>query len=185
MRQDNGSICKISVDGTDFCIRQVQPFWTGWFSHKFNGPAVRYEVAVSIQSGDIVWTNGPFPAGRFPDLKIFRLGLKQLLLFSRERAEADAGYRGEASCIDLPDEGVFNNPHQMDIKGKVRKRHEAVNRRFKQFSCLSQKFRHHLFYHKYFFSAVVAITQISFENGNPVYSIDNYRTATPNDLWNV
>ena len=31
----------------------------GLFSNKFNGPALHYEVKVCIQSGDIVWFNGP------------------------------------------------------------------------------------------------------------------------------
>ena len=29
-----------------------------------------YELGVSIQSGDIVWLNGPFPCGLFADQKI-------------------------------------------------------------------------------------------------------------------
>ena len=77
---DTGNTCLISVDGTDFQIYQWEPFWKGWFSHKFKGPGVRYEVGVCILTGDIVWLHGPFPCGLWPDLKIFRKSLKQQLL---------------------------------------------------------------------------------------------------------
>jgi hypothetical protein len=66
-----GNICLISVDGTDFRIFNILPFWTGWFSHKFKGPGVQYEVALNIMMEDIVWINGPFPCGRYPNISIF------------------------------------------------------------------------------------------------------------------
>ena len=65
-----------------------------FYSHKFKGPGLRYEVALSIQTGDIVWINGPFPAGAWPDINIFRHGLKWMLKEAGERCEADKGYRG-------------------------------------------------------------------------------------------
>ena len=65
----------MTVDGTDFRINEPTPFWPGWKSFKFNGPGVRYEVAECIRSGDLVWINGPFPCGQWPDLKIFREAL--------------------------------------------------------------------------------------------------------------
>ena len=89
-----GETCLVTVDGTDFCIYEPTPFWSIWRSHKFNGPGLRYEVAVCIQTGDIVWINGPFPCGRYPDLNIFCLGLKHMLL-EWEMVEADGGYRDE------------------------------------------------------------------------------------------
>ena len=57
----------MTVDGTDFRINNPKRFDKIWYGHKFNHAAVRYEVAVSIQSGDIVWIHGPFPAGGWPD----------------------------------------------------------------------------------------------------------------------
>ena len=97
------------MDGTDFLCMPPNDgdCRRSWWSHKFKKPAVRYEVCVSIQSGDIVWVNGPWRAGRYPDISIFREGgLKDLLEASDERAEADLGYRGEPLRIDLPLEGT-------------------------------------------------------------------------------
>jgi hypothetical protein len=54
-----GVWCRVSVDGTDFQMQEPFPFNKGWMSHKFMGAALKYEVCVSIYSGDIVWIHGP------------------------------------------------------------------------------------------------------------------------------
>lgn len=84
----------MTVDGTDFRIEQPTEFSKRWYSHKFKGPGLRYEVALSILGGDIVWTNGPFPCGSWPDISIFRAGLIDELR-PMEMVEADKGYRGQ------------------------------------------------------------------------------------------
>lgn len=63
-------------------------------SHKFKHAGLRYEIAVCILTGDIVWVIGPFPCGAWPDISIFRFALKYLL-DENERVEADDGYIGE------------------------------------------------------------------------------------------
>ena len=83
----------LSVDGTDFCIMNPGSKVS---SHKFNKKSgLRYEVAVDILRGFIVWIHGPFPAGAWPDISIFRHALKDHL-DTHERVEADDGYRGES-----------------------------------------------------------------------------------------
>ena len=138
-----------------------------WYSHKFKKPAARYEVAVSIQTGDIVWTSGPWRAGRYPDIKIFRQGgLKQKLLEAGERAEADLGYRGEPATINLPEEGPAE---LLLVKKRIRMRHETVNKQFKNWECLNQRFRHSVTFHYKCFRAVVVLTQLAIENGEPLF----------------
>ena len=93
INSDNGSRCKISVDGTVFRIHEPQPFNKRWFTKKFKGPGVRYEVGIYIQTGVIVWINGPFPCGEWPDLKIALSSLVHM--FEEDECEiADNGYRG-------------------------------------------------------------------------------------------
>ena len=46
---------------------------------------------MDIKTGYLVWINGPFPAGAFPDVTIFRSCLAHEL-DEDERAEADDGY---------------------------------------------------------------------------------------------
>lgn len=61
-------------------------------SHKFaKKSGMRYEVALCILTGDIVWINGPFPCGYNPDITIFRMSLLSHLE-EHERVEADDGY---------------------------------------------------------------------------------------------
>ena len=119
----NGSTCLLSVDGTYFSIREPIPFDPKWYSHKFNGPGLRYEIGVCIQTGWIVWLNGPFPCGEWSDLAIARSSLAHLLE-SWERYIADGGY------LDSYGSAVTPTGHHLFIdrqRATVRARHETVN----------------------------------------------------------
>ena len=165
-KQDRNKTCKITVDGTDFKICEPTPFNRMWYSHKFKGPGLRYEIGVSIQGGDIVWTNGPFACGFWPDISIFRLALIFLLAIG-EMVEADRGYRGEPTRVRLPHEYV--NRSDKRAKDRARARHETLNGRLKNWGCLSQTYRHHLKKHILVFRAVVVITQISIDKGETLF----------------
>ena len=89
---DVGATCKVTVDGTDFRV-EFQPADPKYFTFKHNCSGVRYELAVCIQTGEIVWYTGPYKAST-NDLTIFRMHLKQKLL-PGEKVEADSGYVGE------------------------------------------------------------------------------------------
>jgi hypothetical protein len=90
--RDNGSQCLVSVDGTDYAIREPSPFNKKWYSHKMNWPGVSYEIAICIQTGAPVWTNGPYLCGSWPDLRIARHALIDPL-DPGEYYIADGGYR--------------------------------------------------------------------------------------------
>jgi hypothetical protein len=150
----------VTVDGTDFRMREPKPFSKKWFTHKFNGPGVRYEVGVCIATGDIVWLNGPFPCGPNPDINIFRYELKHRLQHG-ERVEADGGYGGEPLYISTPDD--YKTERQKVAKTLARARHEQINRLFKRFQCLLQTFRHKPEYHDVVFRAVAVIVQLSIQ----------------------
>lgn len=170
---DPGNICLVSVDGTDFRIYQWKPFWKGWFSHKFRGPGLRYEVGVCIRTGWIVWIHGPYPCGNWPDLKIFRKALIRMLSLG-EKVHADLGYIGEPSFVVTPIEVDPNNLAEVAAYGlfqNLRGRHETVNRRFKQFEILKRVFRHDVQLHQPVFGACAVITQLAIEGGEPLYPI--------------
>ena len=165
---DGHSVCVISVDCLDCPTKEEYPFNEGAFSEKFNGPAIKYEVAISIRNCDIVWTNSPFLAGR-GDLTIFRKdGLKEALC-DDECVEADSGYRGDDK-IKVP--GVAENRIQRKQKSIIRGRHENVNGYLKKFACLDSVFRHPLQKHQSFFDAVVVLTQLRFELVRPLYEVE-------------
>jgi hypothetical protein len=66
---DVGNDCLMSIDGTDFHILQKGPAFA---SHKYEGKsALRYELGIDILAGNLVWVSGPYPAGKWKDVKNF------------------------------------------------------------------------------------------------------------------
>lgn len=156
----------ITNDGTDFrCLNQKGPL--SYYSFKFNGPGIRYEVAIGILTGSIVWVSKMYRAA-VHDITIFRENLMGMLLAADEKAVADKGYQGEPDTIDLPDEGSIEWQQQ---KNRARARHETCNRRFKTWNVMGMRFRHNIDFHENCFHAVAVITQLQLENGNPLFDI--------------
>ena len=166
---DHGHAALMTIDGTDFPIYEPTQWSPSWFSQKFNGPGVRYEVAVAINTGDICWINGPFPCGRFPDLKIFKIGLKQRL-HQTERVWADRGYRGDLKCITPCD--AVSDAHSVEM-GIARARHETINGRFADWQCLNQVWRHQRSKHNMTFQAIAMVTQLAQINGFRSFQVTN------------
>lgn len=156
------------MDGTDFRIFEPSPFDPKWYSHKFKGPGLRYEVALNIRTGEIVWINGPFPCGRFPDRIIARDEGLEHCLDQGEKYVADGGYRGGIHSVTP---NGLNNYEQW-MQQQVRSRHETVNQRFKQFGALGNVFRHKLIKHGVIFTAVANVTQISICEESSLFAID-------------
>ena len=166
--------CLISVDGTDLRIPQQGPAQKGnTFSfHKNKGKsALRYELAVDIKTGYLVWINGPFPAGAFPDVTIFCSCLAHKL-GEDKHVEADDGYIGEAPHkVKCP--GSVSNPLENEhMQACTRMRQETINMRIKQWEICKQTYRHDISQHGYVFRAVAVIVQIAIENGEPLFEVD-------------
>jgi hypothetical protein len=164
----NGSICKVTVDGTDCSIYEPHPFGEQWYCHKTNGPGVRYEIGVCIQTGWIVWVNGPFPCGDWPDLRIAR----ECLIWMLEDGECyvgDGGYYDGNNWSTTP---TGENNYDQGMKHLARARHETVNSRFKNFGILHEVFRHELTLHGLIFQAISSIVQLQIQHENSVFQID-------------
>jgi hypothetical protein len=66
------------VDGIDCRIREPRKIpSTEWYSHKFGGPGLTYELGIAIHQQKLVWIRGPERSGK-GDLQNFRAqnGLK-------------------------------------------------------------------------------------------------------------
>lgn len=175
-RKRSGSLndCLLSIDGTDCRIPQQGAAVKGnpFSSHKFTGKCgLRYELGVDIKEGNLVWINGPFPCGKYPDITIFRNGLRHFL-DPFERVEADDGYIGEApyhvkcpKCAANPEENRW-------MQGRVRARHETLNGRFKAWEILKQLYRHDIEHHGYVFRAIAIIIQLTIDSGEPLFAVD-------------
>jgi hypothetical protein len=125
--------CTMTVYGTDFRIPQKEAATKGnaFASHKYAGKsALCYELGVDILAGNLVWIQGPYPAGKYTDIKIFNKALSNFLVEAGERVEADKGYRGHLDKIKCP--GNDANPTEnREMQGRARARHETLNGRLK------------------------------------------------------
>lgn len=164
---DNGRAAKVTVDGTDFHTVEYTPFNPGRRSHKFNGPGLRYEVALSISNCYIVHINGPFLCGTWTDLGISREWLNTRLR-PNEYYLADKGYRFHPSpaimCDDLPRE------RRAEFR-TLMARHETINRRFKEFAVLGSRYRHEEQKHGEIFRCIAVLVQIDIEHGNLSFEV--------------
>lgn len=125
---------------------------------------MRYEVGLSINHRHIVWANGPYPCGDWPDIKIARDSFVERL-DANEKAFADLGYcDNKYFLIPKPADRLFNKNHKL-----IMSRHETVNGRIKNFHVMSDRFRHATYLHGRCFYAVLNIVQLSIENGEPLF----------------
>ncbi len=122
----------MSVDGIDFWIPQKGQAKKGnpFGSHKYAGKsALRYELGVDIRGGSLVWIQGPYPAGKWPDIKIFNALLANFLEWY-EQVEADDGYRGHPNKVKCPVSDIAP-AKKLAMQARVRARHETINGRLK------------------------------------------------------
>ena len=161
-----GNDCLITVDGTDFRIAEQGKIF---YSHKYKKSGLRYEVGLCILTGDIVWINGPYECGTWPDISIFRNSLISHLSYG-ERVEDDGGYIGEApDHIKCPKS--FVNPEEtVRMQVRARSRQETVNKRFKNWGILKQVYRDTITSHGDAFRAIAVITQQSIINGEALFA---------------
>jgi len=162
-----GAYAYVSLDGTDCVIYEQTPFSGKWYSHKTNGPAVRYEIGLNIRTGVIVlWVCGGVPAGEYPDLKLARMRYTREVE-PGELTIADKGYRDNNFFI-TPN----SNPESTLQQKKIMARHESINARIKAFKIVGGTFRHAVDKHQSCFYAVANIVQLMLLNGHPLANID-------------
>lgn len=126
-----------------------------------------YEICVDINNSKIVWINGPFKAS-VSDLAVSRMPDGILTKIPEgKKVIGDKAYRGEPDKFSTP------NPHDSKnvkaFKGRVRARHESVNKRIKDFKVIDGPFRSSHVHHKIAFEAVCILVQYDLENGFPLF----------------
>lgn len=160
---------KISVDGMHFTSYERHPFWNGNFTHKHKRAGYSCEVCVSIQKGDIVSISGPFRAG-MPDSEIFRFATLPELE-DGEKCEGDTHYKRNLKerFITWP-----QGSERARMAAKVEARHETVNRRFRDFGMMRNRWTHGREKFSSAFRAVAVIVQLHIENGEPLFQVEYY-----------
>jgi len=161
-----------SVDGVHFRINEPrsQPN-ANWCSHKFNHPALSYELGVSLVDGSLVWINGPFPAAT-SDVAIFRKpnGLAAHIPAGK-KVIADRGCRPALNTGKLAIRNPYDSDALKEFKRRVRARHENFNARIKHFRVLDERSRHPLEKHKTVLEAACVLQQYDLENGHSLFEI--------------
>jgi hypothetical protein len=89
-----------------------------------------------------------------------------------ERIEADDGYRGESPGFVKCPQSIGNYTITEAMQSIVRRRHETVNKRFKQWGILKQVYRSDLSKHHQAFGVVAIVTQIAIESGEPLFALE-------------
>jgi hypothetical protein len=163
-----------SVDGTHCRIFEPRTDpGSKWYSHKFNGPGVAYEVVIALHSTNVISVRGPFPAS-IHDITVFRGGRKDefpknpaAVIFKTkagQRVIGDSGYEGEHEKVAITREG--DSVEVKKFKARAKARHESFNSRLKSFQILDLAFRHGFGQHQMAFEAVCTLCQLDMENGH-------------------
>ena len=164
----------ISVDGTHMRTQEPHakdvPKDPSYFSFKHKCAGFNYEIGLSLHESKLIWFRGPYRAGTWNDIKIFKeKGLRAKLKSLGKMGIGDHGYRG------YPKQMSTNNSHDSDevrrFKIRARQRHEQYNRKLKEFECLGQKVRHKKKQLVKCFRAVVVLVEYKMEMGEPLYII--------------
>jgi hypothetical protein len=141
-------------------------------SFKMKKPGLRYEIASSLKSSDIVWISGPFLPGDFNDLSVFRAGLLYMLE-DDERIEADCIYVAEAPHkVKCPSSAeCIGSQEEYNMRARAQGRCEQLNKHVKNWRCVSHPFvakgspEVKIDKHKKMTFAVTVLKQIAMEMG--------------------
>ena len=127
--------------------------------------------------------SGPWEPGTYNDISIFRKSGIISELGPGERVEADDGYRGESPQVvkcpqSMGKTAVEDYEKQQSI---ARRRHETINKRFKQFGALKQIWRHRVCNHGLAFRVAAITTQVSIQFGEPLFDVEYQDPGWDND----
>jgi hypothetical protein len=164
-KKDKENDCLMSVDCTDF---QIAEHGKKFYSFKYKKSGLRYEICLCILTGDIVWINGPYEAGTYNDIMIFRDAV-MTELSPNEQVEADDDYRGEhPQHIKCP-AGFANLEETEYMQQRCRNRQETINKRFKDWGALRQIWRHEITRHGLAFHVIAIVSQLAINLGEKLF----------------
>jgi hypothetical protein len=118
-----GNTFLASIDGVDFCVKGKKLLNgmpdSKYYSYKFKGPGLRYLVAMSIRSSDIVFVSGPYLPGVNNDLQVLHQSGLLEMLERREKLEADDGYKAEHPAYIHCPSGYAMRQDQEWMRGRL------------------------------------------------------------------
>ena len=154
-----------------------------WYSHKFHGPGVSFEVVMDPNLGKIRWINGPEPASTH-DITFLRGGTKgnmntwkrSSLYFhvpNNMKLVGDSAYAGQLDKVTTTMDA--HKPTTKLLFARMRSMMESCFTRLRSYRILREAFRHgkstadKLHKIKIAFEAVAVLVQYDCENGHPLF----------------
>jgi hypothetical protein len=128
-----------------------------------------YKLGINILVENLAWVSGPYPAGKWNDIKIFMNELAHCLE-PGERVKADNGYVGHADKIKCPNNNC-NPEENLLMEARVRSQHETFNARLKFWGILGQVYRHDILKHGSVFYSCAIIAQLAIANNEPLFQV--------------
>lgn len=139
-----------------------------YYSFKLSRAALKMEVGLDLKNDQVVWVNGPFPAGGRAPCRIFREeGLKDNIPKGMMVLARGNVYGGEREVVATPNS--LDDKSEHTSKKIALARHQVLVERLKSFASLSSQFNHQEDKFGLFFRAVVVICQFQMENDSPLY----------------
>ena len=188
LNDPNGPKFVCTVDGKDQARQEVKHPNKNkdrrYYSHKFDGCALKWELGIAVFMPQIVHLAGPFRGGKH-DSSIYKgeedecdeaLRLKLGVLEEYVSLEskipegkygiADGAYEG-GKKLALPKNA--DKKELKKFKSRARCRHESVNGRLCKFNIVDHRFRHSMQMQKIAFEAVVVVVQYQLDDGSPLF----------------
>lgn len=187
-RFEDETIIVFSIDACHFMVEEfaLSPS-TRWYDFKKGGAGLKYEVALSIHTNEIIWIRGPLSAS-VHDISMFRGCTteqkkqkkidKNAFIFHippGKKGVGDSGYSGEPGKIITTRKG-----QSVELKkwlGRVKSRQETFFSRMKSFNVLKNRFRHgkrgtkdKMERHKHCFESVAVLLAYDIEV-NPLFEV--------------
>jgi len=150
----------IKIFGSLLLLLQFPFLQNLYYSGKSKKHAIKYEVAVKLETGEIVWVTGGVP-GRIHDLKLYRMGGLNNLLLPGEYLLADKAYIGGRNVI-TPYRGAVS-PRQRQWNHDVSSKRQIVEHTFariKYFQFTQKKWRNDRALHPRLFTILCHIVNI-------------------------
>jgi hypothetical protein len=156
-----------------------------WYSHKFNGPGVSFEIVTDPINGNMRWLNGPEPAS-IHDLTFLRGGKKgkkgdwkrTALYFhipENVRLVGDSAYEGQPDKVSTTKDA--HNPETKKLFARMKSMQETCFKRLKDFRALREAFRHgtctqdKLDKIQLYMEAAAVLVQYDLENGHGLFQV--------------
>ena len=157
-----------------------------WWSHKFNGPGVGFEVVCNpTDKGLMLWASGPHPAGTH-DLTPFRGGKKKEQHLWKEtalyhnlpdtlRLVGDSAYAGQFDKVTTTMDA--HSAETKELFARMKSMQETCFKRIKDYKVLRESFRHgkntkdKLKKVGMSFDAVVVLVQLDIATDHPLFEV--------------